>query len=80
MKTESEDITKYAICSIRWKDDGVIEDGYVFKLSLDLENEEEDERVFYYCNDPVDIEYLTQEDNGEDFVILKDSIQYIKEL
>lgn len=78
MKTELKDTAKYAVCSIRWKEDNVIGDGYVFKLSLDLD--EQDKRIFYYCEDPIDLEYLTQEDNGEDFVILKDSIQYIKEL
>lgn len=79
MKTELKDTAKYAICSIRWKETGEIGDGYVFKLSLDL-IEDEDEKIFYYCKNPINLEYLTDEDNGEDFVVLKDSIQYIKEL
>lgn len=57
MKTESEDITKYAICSIRWREDGVIGDGYVFKLSLDLENEKEDERVPWQLKNKLKNEY-----------------------
>ena len=80
MSNALKDTARYAICSIRWKETGEIGDGYVFKLSLDLESEEEDERVFYYCKSPRDLEYLADTDNGEDYVILKDSIQYIKEL
>lgn len=77
MKTESEDTIKYALCSIKWKDSGEIEDGCIFKLSLDLDEQDED-RIFYYCEDSIDLERLTKENNGEDFTVI--DIQYIREL
>ena len=49
MKTESKDITKYAICSIKWKNSGEIEDGCIFKLSLDLDEQDEEAKFIADC-------------------------------
>lgn len=77
MKIDYLDTAKYAICSIEWKDSGEIEDGYIFKLSLDLD-EQDDDRIFFYCDGIKSLNSLTEKDNGEDFVVI--DIQCIREL
>jgi len=57
---------RYANCKIAWKDDGNTLD-VVFLLNPDVV-EEEDDRIFFYCNSINDLESLAEK-SGEDFTI-----------
>ena len=65
---------KYAKADIVWKDTGDFIDGVIFKLSTDVDPNEDD-YIFYYCDGEEELISLTK-DGMEDFVILKDSIQF----
>lgn len=65
---------KYAKADIVWKDTGDFIDGVIFKLSTDVDPNEDD-YIFYYCDGEEELLSLTK-DGMEDFVILKDSIQF----
>lgn len=65
---------KYAKADIVWKDTGDFIDGVIFKLSTDVDPNE-DGYIFYYCDGEEELMSLTK-DGMEDFVILKDSIQF----
>ena len=65
---------KYAKADIVWKDTGDFIDGVIFKLSTDVDPNE-DGYIFYYCDEEEELMSLTK-DGMEDFVILKDSIQF----
>ena len=54
-------------CEIKFKDEETIFETLV-KYSLDII--EEDDSIFFYCNGVHEIEALTKEDNGEDFIVL----------
>ena len=58
----------YAECRIRWKDTSEME-VVLFKLNVSY-NEQEDDDVFFYVNSLADIDNLTNENNGEDFVVM----------
>lgn len=59
---------KFAKCRIRWKDTSEME-VVLFKLNVSY-NEQEDDDVFFYVNSLADIDNLTNENNGEDFVVM----------
>lgn len=59
---------KFAECRIRWKDTSEME-VVLFKLNVSY-NEQEDDDVFFYVNSLADIDNLTNENNGEDFVVM----------
>ena len=65
---------KYAKADIVWKDTGDFIDGVIFKLSTKVDPNE-DGCIFYYCDGEEELMSLTK-DEMEDFVILKDSIQF----
>ena len=65
---------KYAKADIVWKDTGDFINGVIFKLSTDVDPNE-DGHIFYYCDGEEELMSLTK-DGMEDFVILKDSIQF----
>lgn len=69
----------YAEADIKWKDSGEICEGYIFKLSSDIENMT-DSKIFYNCEDPKDFIRLVKE-GGDDFVIIDpDDIRFFQHL
>ena len=68
---------RYASVSIKYND----EDSYfggIIKMSSDTD--EKDELIFFYSNGIGDIESLSEENNGEDFVIEPDYVDFLDEL
>ena len=57
----------YAECGIRFLDDGKRE-RVTIKLS-NMDEDDEDNKVFFYCDDFTDFLRLCDKDSGEDFVI-----------
>lgn len=66
LRTEKE--PKYAYVEIEMKEDGSREDVWI-KLTEEIKDEKEDERTFFYCETPEELEELCEEDNGEDFTV-----------
>lgn len=61
---------KKVIALIEWKDTKDVEE-VVISLTTDrVEGSEEDNRTFFYCNGLEELEQLTRENNGEDFVVV----------
>jgi len=69
---------KYAKADIVWKDTGDFIDGVIFKLSPDVDPNE-DGCIFYYCDGEEELLSLTK-DGMEDFTILEDSIEYLEKI
>lgn len=69
---------KYAKADIVWKDTGDFIDGVIFKLSPDVDPNE-DGCIFYYSDGEEELLSLTKE-GMEDFIILKDSIEYLEKI
>ena len=69
---------KYAKADIVWKDTGDFIDGVIFKLSTDVDPNE-DGYIFYYCDGEEELLSLTK-DGMEDFTILEDSIEYLEKI
>lgn len=71
----------FAEASIVWKDSGERCDGYVFALTpTPKEFPEEDERVFFYVDGVDGLCQLACDDNGEDFAVLADTVNFFDKL
>ena len=77
LKTHGVD-PKFASASIIWLEDKEQEDGYIFKMSSDVA-EGEDDLIFYYCDSVSDLVSLTDE-GAEDFVILPETVEFLSSL
>lgn len=74
----------FAEVTIMWKDSGEKCEGYVIALNdVPKAFPEEDEKVFFYMESVDDLINATSEDpdiNGEDFIILPDSVSFFEKL
>ena len=59
---------RYAIVNGYWKDDKSNFEGYIIKLSVGVD-EAEDDLIFYYCNGEHDIKDMMLEDTGCEFIV-----------
>lgn len=60
---------KFAECTIQFKDNGDKLTEQIIKLSCEVV-EEDDDLIFYYATGIRELENLTKQDNGQDFVVL----------
>lgn len=58
----------YAVCDIQWQD-GTCSENYIIKLSTDY-IEDEDDKIFFYCEDYESFLSLCKEEFREDFRVL----------
>lgn len=65
-------------CNVKFKGD-TAECEYLIKLSSDLSNDEEDDKIGYYCNSLSDLISLFNEENPQEFVVLGIN-EYYKEI
>lgn len=71
----------FAWVTIKWKDDGEVHEGYVIALNDTYKAfPEEDEKVFFEVENIHDLCNLTDKNNGEDFVIIPDSVSFFDKL
>lgn len=70
----------YASVIIQWKDSGMFGtmEAATIKLSNDLD--ELDDEIFYYADGLSDFIALTKRDNGEDFYVLEETVEFLKSL
>ena len=59
-----------AYVTIQWLDDDSIVDGYYVHFGDIPEEGVNDDHVFYYCDDVVDLERLKHRSNCLDFIVL----------
>ena len=67
----------YADVVVQWKDSGMFGamDAAIIKLSNDLD--ERDDEILYYAHGLSDFVSLTEKDNGEDFYVLEETVNFL---
>lgn len=68
MPTFTQQKFNYALCDVQWKD-GACCENFIIKLSTDY-NEDEDEKIFFYCEDYESFLSLCKKEFREDFRVL----------
>ena len=64
----------FATASVRWKDT----DEVVDNLAFSIDDSVPDDDVFFNISGVYELETLSNKDNGEDFTILDDTIEFYK--
>lgn len=59
---------KYVLATLHFKDTPDVHETLLMKVSTDVEDDEDD-KVFFYCNGVAELEALKEPDNGQDFVV-----------
>lgn len=66
---------KFARVNGYWKDDKSKFKDYLIKLSLDIE-EDEDDQIFFYVDGERELNELTSEESSDEFVVTNYKLQY----
>lgn len=70
----------YASAIVQWKEPGMLGayEDVIIKLSKDTD--EQDDEILYYADGLSDLIALTERDNGEDFYVLEETVEFLKSL
>ena len=62
----------FATASVQWKDTDEVVDNLTFSIDASIPDDE----VFFYTSGVYELETLSDKDNGEDFIIIKDTVEF----